>query len=110
MPNSVHTTCCLLMLTLLGTSPGCNSPSEEKIYEVKGRVLLVDIERKSIKLDHEDIPGLMRAMKMYFKVEDARMLEGLAPGDAIEGKMKDVAGRYVFFELRRVPNIPGGKS
>jgi Cu/Ag efflux protein CusF len=57
-------------------------------YELKGKVVTVDPANKSVTLDHEDIPGLMKAMKMDFPVEDAKLLDGLKPGDLVQGRVK----------------------
>jgi protein SCO1/2 len=50
-------------------------------YDIKGKVMAVDPAKPAVTLDHEDIPGLMKAMEMEFGVEDAKLLEGLKPGD-----------------------------
>jgi Cu/Ag efflux protein CusF len=58
-------------------------------YDLKGKVVIVDAANKAVTLDHEEIPGLMKAMKdMPFQVEDAKLLQGLKPGDAVEERVK----------------------
>jgi Cu/Ag efflux protein CusF len=59
-------------------------------YELKkGTVVTVDPANKRVTLDHEDIPGLMKAMEnMPFQVEDAKLLDGLKPGDSVQGRVK----------------------
>ena len=37
-----------------------------KDYEIKGKVVAVDPIKPAVTLDHEDIPGLMKAMKRAF--------------------------------------------
>src|SRR4051794_13034567 len=51
---------------------GCTSstPEKEKIYDIKGKVVSVDADKKTVRLDHEDIPGFMKAMEMNFTVQD----------------------------------------
>jgi Cu/Ag efflux protein CusF len=73
---------------------------KEKIYDIKGKVVSVDVAKKSVKLDHEDIPGFMKAMEMSFEVESAKMLDGLKAGDQVQGKLKVKAGSNVITELR----------
>jgi protein SCO1/2 len=52
--------------------------------EARGVVQAVDTTLRQIVIDHEDIPGVMPAMSMSFDVGDARLLEGLEPGQLIE--------------------------
>jgi Cu/Ag efflux protein CusF len=93
--------CVALITTVL---PGCSKSSDDakdKTYHVQGKVVAVDADNKKITLDHEDIPGLMRAMKMPFAVDNAKVLEGLKPGDMVEGKLKVKSGEYVILELNK---------
>ena len=41
---------------------GCTQGKAEKIYDIKGKVVSIDVAKKSVKLDHEDIPRFMKAM------------------------------------------------
>jgi Cu/Ag efflux protein CusF len=74
----------------------------EKTYPIKGKVTAVNVAAKEITIDHEDIPGLMKAMQMTFAVEDAKLLEGIKPGASVEGKLKDVSGRHVVTALKEI--------
>jgi Cu/Ag efflux protein CusF len=58
-------------------------------------------DKEGVTLDHEDIPGLMRGMKMEFLVEDARVLEGLQVGDQVQGKLKVESGSQMITELKK---------
>lgn len=82
---------------------GCKhgDTDKEKIYDFKGKVVSVDVPKKSVKLDHEDIPGFMMAMQMSFEVENAKMLDGLKAGDPVQGKLKMKAGTQHITELGR---------
>jgi len=98
----------LLFLSLsLAVLSGCNSQPavpKEKIYDVKGTVLALQADAKDAKvhLDHEAIPGLMEPMKMWFKVQDAKVVEGIKEGDGVHGRLKQVDGKYVIFELKKL--------
>ncbi|MBI1900363.1 MAG: copper-binding protein [Planctomycetes bacterium] len=70
-------------------------------YDIKGKVVSVEPGDKTVTLDHEDIPGLMKGMVMEFSVQDAALLEGLQPGDAVEGKLKRKAGEFIIIELHK---------
>src|SRR5262245_28947958 len=94
----------LLLLTsalfLLGCKGEGQKGAEAKHYPIKGKVMAVDATKLSVQLDHEDIPGLMKAMQMSFKVENAKLLEGLKAGDEVQGQLKVDGGNYVITELK----------
>lgn len=92
----------ILMFAILVAGFGCG-PSETsevpesvpetredgtQIYQVKGVVRGIDKKVKEIAIEHEEIPGLMSAMTMDFKVSDPAMLEDVAPGDKIEFELE----------------------
>jgi Cu/Ag efflux protein CusF len=83
---------------------GCNS--EEKIYDLKGKIVAVDHDKRTVTVDHEEIVGLMRAMKMTFGVEDPKLLDGLAAGDAITGKLKAAGTKYNLVEVHKAAGDP----
>jgi Cu/Ag efflux protein CusF len=78
---------------------GCGTGTSEKAaksYPIKGTVTAIDLKKPSVKLDHEDIPGLMQAMEMSFSVKDAKILEGLKTGDRVTGDLvKDDSGMTI---------------
>jgi protein SCO1 len=53
-------------------------------YSAKGIVLKVDQTKRSLAVSCDEIPGYMAAMAMPFSVRNAKELEGLAAGAAIE--------------------------
>jgi len=65
-----------------------------------GKVTGVDSKAGKVELDHAPMPSIQwPAMRMGFKVGDARLLEGLKPGDAVEFEMRgepDQDGNYVI--------------
>ena len=63
-------------------------PQETERYQLKGQVVAVDKPQKKLKVDHEAIPGFMSSMTMPYPVRDARLLEGLAPGDQITADVR----------------------
>ncbi len=52
-------------------------------FQVRGEVRSLDVEAKSIRIKHEEIPNYMAAMTMPFEVRDASLLRGLKAGDEI---------------------------
>lgn len=61
-------------------------PAGHKVahYDARGVVKAIGEGKKSVKIDHEDIPGFMKAMTMAFPVSDPRLLEGIGVGDAVD--------------------------
>jgi protein SCO1/2 len=94
----------MLLLALL-LLIGCHShgtPGEAgKEYDLKGKVVAVDRAKSTVKVAHEDIPGLMKAMTMDFSVEDPKQLDGLAEGDAIQARLRVQAGKYVLTKVEK---------
>jgi Cu/Ag efflux protein CusF len=63
-------------------------PAEQpKAHPVKGVIMGVMTDRTALLVKHEEVPGVMRAMTMMFKVEPA-VLEQVKRGDAIRAKMQ----------------------
>jgi protein SCO1/2 len=97
-----------LLLTVLSSIflVGCSGETARKEastkrYEIKGKVLSVDPKKPAIKLDHEDIPGLMKAMEMEFDVEDTRILAGIKPGDQVKGELVKEKSGYLITRLEK---------
>ncbi|MFO0849944.1 MAG: copper-binding protein [Gemmataceae bacterium] len=87
---------------------GCQDPShpttrkeDAKLYDVTGTVVSLDKAKKVVTLDHQDIPGLMKGMTMEFAVEDAAVLDGLAAGDKVTGKLKADGGAHMVTSLKK---------
>lgn len=99
----------LLMTVTISTTvlvTGCQNSastpaSNAKVYDVKGKVVALDADKKIVTLDHEDIPGLMKAMTMEFTVTDSKVLDGLKAGDAVHGKLKSEGGQYTVTSLEK---------
>jgi protein SCO1 len=92
----------LRVLIVLGVAliAGCDKPpgnvsstveatdtAERRTYEVKGVIIELRPEEKEVEIQHEEIPGYMRAMTMPFEVRDLNELAGLEPGDSVSFRM-----------------------
>lgn len=71
---------------------------EDGFYTGKGVVTKIDLQLGTVELDHEEITGLMPAMKMEFPVKEKAMLKGFVVGDSVlftfeykEGKQTIIA-------------------
>lgn len=58
-----------------------------QVYQVKGVIKEVFLDKKKVKIAHEEIPNYMEAMTMMLDVRDVRELDGLQPGDAVSFRM-----------------------
>ena len=93
-----------LAVALVGCGSGDTSKgsgSDSKQYDIKGTVVSLAPDKKAVTLDSEEIPGLMKAMKMEYHVEDAKLLEGFKTGDSVQGKLKVKSGDYIITRLEK---------
>ena len=77
---------CLLTLALAAALwSGCSRDGGEprNEYELRGTVVEVDREHRTVTVAHEEIPGYMAAMTMPFLVRDDWAFAALAPGRRI---------------------------
>ena len=66
---------------------GDQPPKNEKRYPIKGVVVAVNQQERSVTIKHEDIPGYMQGMTMDFKLKNAADLKTMKPGDQITGTL-----------------------
>ena len=69
------------VFALLAALLAAASCSNAKTYEMRGQILGVNRDKMEILVKHEEIPGLMSAMTMPWKVQTANMLDNIGPGD-----------------------------
>jgi Cu/Ag efflux protein CusF len=91
----------LVLLGCKGDGTGTPKPGADNQYDVRGKVVAVNPTKSAVTLDHEDIPGLMKAMQMEFAVEDAKQLEGIKVGDQVQGRLKKGESGYVITRLEK---------
>ena len=90
-------------LALAGCSGGPPSGAHggDGGYDIKGKVTALAPAKPAVTLDHEDVPGLMKAMTMEFRVEDAKLLDALKVGDAVQGRLKKTESGLVITKLEK---------
>lgn len=59
-----------------------------QIYQVEGTVKGINKAANEVVIEHGEIPGLMSAMRMDFKVSDPAMLDEVAAGDRIDFELE----------------------
>jgi protein SCO1/2 len=86
------------------------SCSTAKTYEMRGQILGVNRDKMEILVKHEDIPGLMPAMTMPWKVQTANMLDNIGPGDLITSEIVVDDGEGVVTKITKLgtakPDLP----
>lgn len=70
-------------------------------YQGVGVVKGLDPKLPSIKIDHEDIVGLMPAMEMDFAVTEVSLLNGLAVNDHIDFTIVDNTGEMTVTAIKK---------
>lgn len=73
------------------------------MHDIRGTVVAIALDSGTVNLDHEEIPGLMAAMKMEYQVQDVGMLDGLKPGDRVAGRLRARDGEYLIVALEKQP-------
>ncbi len=77
----------LSLITLLVTAcsnSDIESPEVLKEFTVKGVIVRVEDEGRTLIIKHEEMPGYMGAMTMPFRVKDPSESDGISSGDEIE--------------------------
>ncbi|HEY8514461.1 MAG TPA: copper-binding protein [Candidatus Binatia bacterium] len=85
------------------TIAACTSLPEGKLYPIRGEVVSVAAARNEVMLRHEPIAGFMEAMTMPFPVAKYELLEGIEPGDRVEGVLLVEGTRFVLLSLAEIP-------
>ncbi len=73
-------------------------------HQGKGTVEVIEPEKNRIKLAHGPIKSLgWGAMKMFFKVEEADLLEDVKVGDKVNFEfLKTRDGRFVIIDIEKI--------
>jgi Cu(I)/Ag(I) efflux system protein CusF len=72
-------------------------------YGGTGTVTKINNEPGSVEIDHEEIKGLMPAMKMEFNVKDKALLKGLAVGDKIDFVIEYKNPQEIIVGIKKLP-------
>lgn len=73
-----------------------------KRHPLRGVITAILTDRSAVMVKHEDIPGVMRAMTMAFKV-DAETMKSLKQGDAITGLVSRQGNSWVLEDVKPAP-------
>lgn len=95
---------------LVAALAGCPSTPSGDLYPIRGEVVAVAAERNELTLRHEPIAGFMEGMTMPFPVAKRALLDGLEPGDRVEGVLLVEDARYAILSLAKTAPAAGGEE
>lgn len=75
------------------------APATPKRHPLRGVITSVVAEKSAFMVKHEEIPGVMRAMTMMFKV-DAATFKAFKVGDALTGLMSRQGNQWVLEDVK----------
>lgn len=75
----------VIAVTALVGCGGEKKSTDLVTFNVRGVVVSVNMEKRRVVMDHEEIPNYMKAMTMPFRVKDSTLLLKIQPGDTVEG-------------------------
>src|SRR5262245_56555733 len=84
----------------------CGSAPATRTYSLQGQVLAIGDDRQQATIKHEEIKGLMAGMTMTFKAKDARLLDGIKPGDLINATLVVEENGASLTEVKKVGEAP----
>ena len=88
----------LMLIASLGGVASCRRTSgNEKRYELKGKVVSVEPEKRSVTIAHEDVKGYMPGMTMPFTVRNDADLQILVPNAEVTATLV-VDGSHSWLE------------
>lgn len=95
---------CLAPVAVVAAQPDA-APAEKaapKFYPLTGIVVDVLADKQALLVKHDEIPGVMRAMTMMFRVE-AGVLTQVKKGDAIRAQMgRNDEGKWILRDVQVV--------
>ena len=79
----------IIVALVLIASIACrrHSPANEKRFDIKGKVVAVEVDKHLVTVAHEEIKDFMPAMTMPFMLPDESALQFLAIGDEISATL-----------------------
>jgi Cu/Ag efflux protein CusF len=81
---------------------GAAQPQPARRHPLRGVITAVHADKSALMIKHEDIPGVMRAMTMLFRVDDAT-LKAAKPGQAITGMMARENDEWWLHDAKLTP-------
>lgn len=86
------------------TAPAPTGPAaavQTHTYKAVGVVKSLNPKRPGIEIDHEEVVGLMPAMRMEFPVTDGSLLNGVSVNDRVDFTIEDGTGEMKIIALKK---------
>src|SRR6266571_4599023 len=96
----------IVFIIELAAAAACGRSADHREYSLQGQVVALDTPHKQLTIKHEAIKGLMPAMTMPYQVEDAKLLNGLTPGDLVNATLVIGSNEAHLATIKRVGNAP----
>ena len=87
----------LILIAVFGIASCSRGSGNEKRYELKGKVVIVEPEKRLVTISHEDIKGYMPGMTMPFTVRNDSDLQMLVPNAEVTATLV-VDGSHSWLE------------
>jgi len=84
----------------------CAKPPDERRFQLEGQVVALEPARKLITVNHKEIKGFMPAMTMPYDVTDAKLLDGIKPGDLIDATLVVFSNGAHLTEIKKTGEAP----
>lgn len=104
----------LALLVILVVGAGCSSPppppATVREFPLTGEILAIKPDKSQVQVKHDEVKGFMDAMTMWFNIKDARLLDGIVPGDLISATLVLTAEDSYLTGVRKTGSRPPGQS
>jgi protein SCO1 len=84
----------------------CSKAPDRRSFTLQGQVQSVEPATKLVVVKHEEIKGFMPAMTMPYEAQEARLLDGLAPGDLINATLVVLSNGAYLTTIKKVGTAP----
>jgi protein SCO1 len=103
------------VLGVLGVTlaAGCGAPpppENVRQFPLTGEVRAIKADRSEIQVKHDEVKGFMDPMTMWFTIREAKLVDGLAPGDLISATLVLTAEDSYLTAIRKTGRRPAGEA
>lgn len=109
-----HLKLSLIIALAMLMSAACTGQQSEKnqeisdetvpVYTVKGRFIQFNEENMTISVVHEEIPGVMRSMRMNLRLDNPGEAAALEPGDIISFQLTRRGASWFVYDISVLPD------
>ena len=96
----------VVLVGLATALAACSKAPEQRAFTLQGQIQSLDAPRKLVTVKHEEIKGFMPAMTMPYEVQEAKTLDGLAPGDLINAQLVVFSNGAHLTTIKKVGSAP----